>query len=111
MKVEMIPRIHPRRGGEVKVGNVYSNPHGRPFYKVVLGIIPATWGRGRNWNNIVMMHITSLGEVVGASVQPTLYVSEHQDHVGIIRHMPTLKIEWLQKEGAAAKPQNRRKVK
>ena len=98
MKIEMIPQIRPRRGGEVKVGNVYTNPHGRPFYKVVLGIIPADWSRSSRWNNIVMVHVTALGEIVGASVQPTKYVSEHQDHVGTVRDMPTLKIEWLQSE-------------
>jgi hypothetical protein len=98
MKVEMIPQIHPRRGGEVKVGNVYTNPHGRPFYKVVLGIVPESWGRSARYNCIVMVHVTSLGEIVGASVQPKVYVSEHQDHVGTVRNMPTLKIEWLKDE-------------
>jgi hypothetical protein len=98
VKVEMVPQLHPRRGGEVKVGHVYSNPHGRPFYKVVLGIVPETWGRSKTFNNIVMLHVTSLGEVVGSSCQPQLYVSEHQDHVGIVKNMPTLKIEWLKKE-------------
>lgn len=95
MKVEMIPRLRPRRGGEVKEGNVYTNPHGRPFYKVVVGIIPASYSNRARWNNIVMVHVDSLGQVVGSSNQPEKYVSEHQDHVGVVRNMPALKIEWL----------------
>lgn len=96
MKVEMIPQIKPRRGGPVKEGNVYTNPHGPGYYKVVMGIIPDTWRKtGRNWNKIVLLHISSLGEIVGASCQPETYVCNHQDLVGIVKHMPSLKIEWL----------------
>lgn len=95
MKIEMMPKLKPRRGGEVKVGNVYINPHGRPFYKIVLGLIPPDWGRRAKFNNVVCLHVTSTGEVVGASCNPQLYVSEHQDLVGEVRNMPSLKIEWL----------------
>lgn len=95
MKVEMVPQLKPRRGGQVLVGNVYTNPHGRPFYKVVVGIIPPEYSNRARWNNIVMLHIDSTGNIVGASTQPTKYVSEHQDHVGTVRNMPSLKIEWL----------------
>jgi hypothetical protein len=98
VKVEMVPKLHPRRGGKVEVGNVYANPHGRPFYKVVLGIIPDAWGRRKPFNNVVMLHVASLGEIVGCSCQPTLYISEHQDHVGLVKNMPTLKIEWLREK-------------
>lgn len=99
MKVSMTPKLHPRRGAEVEVGNVYINPHGRPFYKVVLGKVPSDWGRNGKWNNIVMLHITSTGDIVGASCQPTKYVSEHQDLVGKVKNMPELKIEWLPERG------------
>jgi hypothetical protein len=95
MKVEMLPRLHPRRGGKVKVGHVYTNPHGRPFYKVVVGLVPDSYRSRGTWNNVVMLHIDSLGNVVGCSNQPELYVSEHQDHVGIVKNEFTLKIEWL----------------
>ena len=94
MKIEMVPEIKPRRGGAVKVGNVYTNPHGRPFYKVVMGIIDPSWSNRARFNNIVMLHVNSLGQIVGSSVQPELYVREHQDHVGTVRSMPSLKIEW-----------------
>jgi hypothetical protein len=49
MKVEMIPRLHPRRGGEVKVGNVYTNPHGRPFYKGDVPGLDRRSPRGLRW--------------------------------------------------------------
>ena len=96
MRVEMMPKLHPRRGSEVKEGNVYTNPHGRNFYKVVMGIIPPEFSNRARYNDIVMLHVDSGGNVVGASVQPKIYVSEHQDLVGIVRNMPPLKIEWLQ---------------
>lgn len=98
MRVEMIPRLSPRRGGPVKVGNVYTKPHGRPFYKVVVGIIPESYRGRAKWNNIVMLHVDALGNICGASCQPTIYVSNHQDHVGTVKNLPTLKIEWLSKE-------------
>lgn len=95
MKIEMTPKLAPQRGGEVKVGNVYSNSHGRTFYKVVVGIVPPDWGSRGKYNNIVMIHVTSNGEIVGAACQPHRYVSDHQDLVGVVKNMPTLKIEWL----------------
>lgn len=100
MKVQMVPRLHPRRGGEVVEGNVYTNPHGRAFYKVVMGIIPPEFSNRAKYNNVVMMHVDSTGHIVGASVQPMIYVSEHQDLVGVVRNMPSLKIEWLQRESS-----------
>ncbi len=100
MKVEMLPKLAPRRGGEVKEGNVYTNPHGRAFYKVVMGIIPPEYSNRARYNNVVMLHVDSTGHIVGASVQPRIYVSEHQDHVGIVKSMPTLKIEWLEVKNA-----------
>lgn len=98
MKVEMIPQLKPRRGGEVKEGNVYTNPHGRPFYKVVMGIIDPSYSNRARFNNIGMLHISSTGHIVGASVQPREYVQHHQDLVGVVKSMPSLKIEWLKQE-------------
>ncbi len=94
MKIEMSPKLHPRRGGEVKVGNVYANPHGKNFYKIVVGI-PT---QAQRWNNVVCLHVDTSGNVVGASCSPKLYVSEHQDLVGFVNNMPSLKIEWLKEE-------------
>lgn len=95
MKVEMTPKLHPRRGGEVKIGNVYNNPHGKSFYKVVVGM-PTETSRGRPaYKNVICIHVNTAGEVIGCSANPDTYISEHQDLVGIVRHMPTLKIEWL----------------
>lgn len=92
----MDPMIRPHRGGEVKVGNVYTNPHGKSFYKVVVGIVDTSTVRGRRpWNNVVCLHINISGDVVGSSNQPVTYVSEHQDLIGFVKDMPSLKIEWL----------------
>lgn len=93
MKITMKPTIHPRRGAEVLVGNVYSNPHGKSYFKVVLGIVQRQGTRP--WNNVVMLHVDATGRIVGSSNQPIVYVSEHQDLVGRVRDMPELKISWL----------------
>lgn len=98
MKVEMIPPIKPVRGGEVKVGNVYTNPHGRSFYKIVVGIVNNV-ERRRPWNNIVMLHVNVSGDIIGSSNQPMAYVKDHQDLIGTIEKMPTMKVEWLKGKG------------
>jgi len=93
MKVDVGNRaliIH--RGGEVKIGNVYSNAKAR-FFRVVIGIIDRK--HDKPWNNIVCIHIDATGEIVGASCQPMRYMSEHQDLVGKVIEMPTLKLEWF----------------
>lgn len=96
MKVILDPTITVHRGGEVKVGNVYSNPKFR-YWRIVVGIIPPVEiGRSR-WNNVVCIHVDIDGNIVGASCQPTRYMSEHQDLVGHVKTMPSMKIEWLHK--------------
>lgn len=93
MKVEVSPRMFPQRGGEVEVGNVYSNDHAR-YFKVVIAI--ATKRNGRSpWNNVVCIHIDATGEIVGASCQPRNYMREHQDLIGKVKSMPSMKIEWF----------------
>ena len=96
MKVHMHPTIEPRRGGEVLVGNVYTNKHGRPYYKMVVGIIEREGNRP--WNNVVMLHVDATGRICGSSNQPIVYVKDHQDLMGRVAQMPDLDIEWL-KEG------------
>lgn len=99
MKIEFNDQVvHSSRGGPVEVGNVYTNPHGRAFYKIVLGKNEqVTNGSRRRWNNIVMIHVNVKGEVIGCAAQPETYVSEHQDLIGRIKNMPTLKVEWIKK--------------
>jgi len=97
MKIEMTPKLHPRRGGEVKIGNVYNNPHGKTFYKVVVGMPTQTARGNRSYRNVVCLHISTSGEVVGCSANPADYISNHQDLVGQVKNMPTLKIEWFEK--------------
>lgn len=92
MKVEMQPRLAPRRGSAPKEGNVYVAKWGR-YYKIVLGIVKRDGNRP--WSNIVMLHVDSLGEICGCSREPEIYVQNHQDLVGRVVKMPTFKIEWL----------------
>jgi hypothetical protein len=94
MKVKALAPTAFRRGGEVKIGNVYTNPHGRPHYKIVLGIIIRD-NRARPYNNIVLYKVFADGSCAGASVEPEAYVRDHQDLVGTVTNMPTLNIEWL----------------
>jgi hypothetical protein len=96
MKVILDPAIVIHRGGEVKIGNVYSNPKFR-YWRVVVGIIIKPVGSGQRWNNVVCIHIDIDGDIVGASCLPTRYMSEHQDLVGHVKQMPSMKIEWLRK--------------
>ena len=99
MKVEMGRRLHPRRGGPVLVGNIYSNPHGRNYYKVVVNVLTKnSTGWRQRYTNVIMLHVDTLGNIVGSSNQPETYVSEHQDLVGKVKGMPTLKLDFFQKD-------------
>lgn len=94
MKIEMTPKLKPRRGGEVKIGNVYTNDHSKHYYKIVVGMIEQNRGHG-SWNNVICIHISGTGDVIGCSRNPQNYISNHQDLVGLVQDMPTLKIEWF----------------
>ena len=90
MKAIMEIMLAPRRGGEVLVGNVYANRHGRPFYKVVLSIV-----KDKRYNNVACLHIAATGDIVGCSMQPPPYLSNHHDLVGQVTDLPDFKIEWF----------------
>ena len=93
MKVEIV-KTTPRRHGEVEVGNVYSNVHGQNVFKIVLAIVERNkWEKP--WKNVVLIKVNVAGEIVGCSMEPYLYLSEHQDHVGVVKELPDLKVEWL----------------
>lgn len=94
MKVTLDPKIVVHRGGEVKVGNVYSNPKFR-YWRIVVGIITYKGSGRRVWNNVVCIHVDINGDIIGSSNQPSRYMSEHQDLVGFVKQMPSMKIEWL----------------
>lgn len=93
MKVEIEPRIYPHRGGEVIVGNVYQGKPNQRYFRLVVGVVSRE--NNRPWNNVVCLSIDAFGNVVGASCQPYAYVQEHQDLIGRVLEMPSLKIEWL----------------
>lgn len=93
MKVIAHPERRAKRGGPVEIGNVYSNPHGRPHYKIVLGITERC-SRGRPWKNVAVYKVLADGSCAGAGTEPEKYLSEHQDLVGKVANMPTLKIKW-----------------
>lgn len=99
VKVDIPINFSPVRGADVVEGNVYVHPRGRPFFKIVVGVLTEQMALGRRkWNNVIMLHVDATGQVVGASQQPILYVKNHQDLVGKVRELPSLKIEWI-KEG------------
>lgn len=89
------PLLHTSRGGPVKVGNVYTNPHGKPHFKIVLGIVAKE--RERPFNNVALLKIFATGEIAGCCMEPETYVRDHQDLVGVVESMPTLKIRWNRK--------------
>ena len=97
MKVILDPAIivH-RRGEEVKIGNVYSNEKFR-YWRIVVGIFDETTHGRKPWNCIVCLHVDINGAIVGSSNQPKKYMSEHQDLVGFVKDMPSMKIEWYHK--------------
>ena len=96
MKVEISPRLHIHRGGEVEVGNVYSNDHSR-YFRIVVSIVARRNSRVP-WNNVVCIHIDATGEIVGSSNQPINYMKEHQDLIGKVKQMPSMKIEWFRED-------------
>lgn len=96
MKVEALPMMHARRGGPVEEGNVYTNPHGRPHYKIVLGKI--TTQNDRPYRNVVILKVFATGDLAGACCESEAYISEHNDLVGKVHGLPTLKIEWFNSE-------------
>lgn len=93
MKVSIIPNTKSRRGDPVEVGNVYTNPHGRPHYKIVLGIISRA--NDRPFNNVAILKVFADGSCAGACCEPQQYLREHQDLIGQVKDMPELKVEWL----------------
>jgi hypothetical protein len=90
------PMLHTYRGGPVKIGNVYTNPHGKPHFKIVLGIVNQI--NHRPFKNVALLKILATGEIAGCAMEPEKYVQDHQDLIGIVEEMPTLKIKWLRKE-------------
>ena len=92
MKVIIDSIRHIRRGGPVEIGNVYSNPHGKNVFKIVVGKIK------EKHHNIVLLNVNHKGEVVRGVNEPECYIRDHQDLVGKVKSFPTLKIEWLRDE-------------
>lgn len=95
IKIEMPPDIKPVRGAPVKEGGIYTNRH-TMYFRLVLAVVPTT--RDRPYNNVVCLHINVLGEIVGSSNQPEVYMSNHMDLVGVCEAIPTLEIKWLKSD-------------
>lgn len=91
MKANLTPKLNPRRGGPVEVGNVYANMHGRPFYKVVLAVV-----KDKRYNNVVCIHVAATGDLIGCSMQPPPYLSGHHDLVGAVADLQDFKINWFE---------------
>jgi len=93
MKVEIV-KTTPRRCGKVEVGNVYSNVHGQNVFKIAVAVVPRDkWEKP--WKNVVLLRVNIAGDIVGCGMEPQEYMSEHQDHVGVVKELPNLKVEWL----------------
>lgn len=99
MRVIAHPEKRARRGQDVQEGNVYTNPHGRPHYKIVLGVIPRD-SLDRPWKNVVLLKVFADGSLAGCAMEPSSYVRDHQDLVGRVMDMPQLKIEWFNDDGS-----------
>ncbi len=99
MRVIAHPEKRARRGLPVVEGNVYTNANGRPHYKIVLGIIPRD-ERGRPWNNVALLKVFADGSLAGCAMEPEAYMRDHQDLVGKVSDMPSLKIEWFDDDGS-----------
>lgn len=94
MKVEINgQQLHPRRGGPVEIGNVYGNAYGKPFFRLVVGVMARAGDRP--WRNIVCLRLDTSGNIVGCATEPEAYVAEHQDLIGKVREMPNMKIDWF----------------
>lgn len=100
MKAIIEPKLAPRRGGKVEVGNVYTNVHaGGRYYRLVVSLDGKRMlSGGKIFNHVICLHIDALGSIIGCSSQPYNYMSEHQDLIGKVKNLPDFKIEWL-KEG------------
>lgn len=100
MKIKAPTPYLPRRGSPVAPGNVYSHRGGRPYFRIVLGLVEKQ--RERPFNNCVCLHVAGNGELMGCSMQPERYLSEHNDLVGKVDgDLPTISFHFLT-EGEAA---------
>lgn len=88
-------QIHPRRGAPVEVGNVYGNNYGKPFFRLVVGVVERVGDRP--WRNVVCLRLDTIGNIVGCANEPETYIQEHQDLIGKVEKMPDLKIKWFRK--------------
>lgn len=93
MKVELPNKLQPRRGDPVKVGNVYSNAHGKNMFRIVVSL--AKQHRDRPFNNVIMLTVDSYGNIIGTKQEPENYVKDHLDLVGAVKDMPVLKVKWI----------------
>lgn len=104
MKVRLDP-LRTQRGGPVVVGNVYACNRAPAFrdFRIVVGLAERGGRFRAPWNNVVLIHVDSSGDVIGCSRQPQNYVSNHWDLIGKVEKMPSMKITWLHQPGARGK--------
>jgi hypothetical protein len=96
MKIHFTPRLKPRRGSPVKVGNVYATKQGLNGYFIVVGILKVG-KHERPYNNITMLRFNMEGEIIRGLNEPEQYVQNHKDLVGEIKGgVPSLEVEWYE---------------
>ena len=69
------------------------NAHGRPFLRIVLAIVKRQCSRP--FNNVACLHVSPTGDVVGCSMQPERYLSDHNDLIGKAIDMPSFSVEFF----------------
>lgn len=92
MKINLTPRLTPRRGEPVRVGNVYSTKMGPNGYFLVVGVVRRDGDRP--WNNVVLLRFDQAGQVTRGSNEPEAYVQDHKDLIGFVENMPDIIVKW-----------------
>lgn len=88
-------------GSPVRRGNVYANKtrhrKRRYDYKLVVAVLGGeadpVFNMRAPWNNIVVLHLTQDGRIVGSAVLPERYVQHHHYLVGSV---PAAEHKWFQ---------------
>lgn len=94
MKIQIPDPYTPRRGDPVVPGNVYTHKGGKPYFRLVLAVVTRVYDKP--WNNVVAIHVDGTGAIVGCSMNPERYLSEHNDLVGKVEgELPTIKFNFL----------------
>lgn len=71
---------------------MYTNAYSH-YYKIVLAVVKRDGTRP--WKNVVLLHVAATAEIIGCSMQPELYIRDHQDYVGRVDDLPDFEVKWI----------------